>query len=143
MKKFSEAKAVVRLILDAKGLVKVRIFPGPILPENPNYCVVLTRYGGAGLDADGALDVIAWQVRSIGKQNNYDSAEEIADTIDDGFLNHFSSYVFPNPEDLNEKIWVPSITRVGGAPNPLLVDDADRTHFVCSYNASTQSALIN
>lgn len=143
MKKYVEAKALVRILLDAKGFTKTKIVPGPQLPENPDDCVVLTRYGGPGLDADGALDNVSWQVRVIGKQNNYESAEEIADTIDDGFLNHFSSYVQSDPDDASTKRWVPSIERVGGAPSPLLVDDADRTHFICSYNASTESALTN
>lgn len=140
MKKFREAKAVVRVILDAAGLVKVTIHPGPELPENPNNCVILTRYGGIGLEADGALDNVAWQVRSIGKQGSYESAEEIADAIDDGFMNHFSQYI-QFSMDPDDRRWVPSIQRVGGAPNPLLTDDAERTHFVCSYNVSTQSAL--
>lgn len=135
MRKYAEAKGLVRIILDAQNLTDTAIHPGPDIPEDPDNCVILTRYPGPGLDAEGALDVLGWQVRAVGKQGDYESAESIADFIDDGFLNFLSSYL---PDDGR---WVVTIARVGGAPSPLLVDDADRTHFVCSYYASVQTAL--
>lgn len=135
MKSFSAMKAEVRLILDAVNLQKVLVFPGPELPDIPDNCVVLTRYGGPGLDADGAIDDVSWQVRSIGRQNDYDSAETIADAIDIAFISHYSRHV--------GGVWVPRIRRVGGAPAPLMVDSGDRTHFVCSYVVSVELALPN
>lgn len=129
-------KAEIRLILDAANYPKVKIFPGPELPDVPGKYVLLTRYGGTGIEADGALDGISWQVRSVGGQMEDEvSAEGIADAIDIAFLSHYSRKVGNR--------WVASIQRVGGAPAVLMKDDADRTHFVCSYVASVELALSN
>jgi hypothetical protein len=136
MKKYSEMKAAVRVILDAAGFTEVPIYAGPELQDVPDEYVLLTRYGGPGIDADGAIDVVSWQVRSVGQQMEDDSsAEDIADAIDIAFLSHYSRLV--------GSTWVSSIQRVGGAPSSLAKDDADRTHFVCSYLVSVELALSN
>ena len=135
MKNYAAMKAEVRLVLDAAALQDVAIYPGPDLPDIPGKFVVLTRYGGPGLEMEGVFDARSWQVRSVGNQLDYESSETIADAIDIAFLSHFSRKI--------GDIWVPSIQRVGGAPAPLPVDDADRTHFVCSYVVSVELALPN
>lgn len=136
MKKYSDMKAAVRVILDAAGYLDVDIYPGPELPDIPGKYVVLTRYGGPGIELEGVLDAVSWQVRSVGWQMEDDeSAEGIADAIDIAFLSHYSRQV--------GSVWVAGIQRVGGAPSSLMKDEADRTHFVCSYIVSVELALSN
>lgn len=110
--------------------------PGPDLPDVPGRFTVLTRYGGPGEDLEGAMDGISWQVRVAGLQGDYNDAEAIADAYDVALLNILSS---DNPEGVH----VAGVQRVGGAPNPLLKDDADRWQFVCSYILHTELALNN
>lgn len=138
MRTFAVAKDFTREVMDLApdGLYeKVHIYPGPELPDDPGRFVMLTPYGGEGYEADGAIDARGWQVRVAGKQGDYDSAESLANWIDTIFTALPSSRV--------GGLWVTGIRRVGGAPNPLMLDDADRHHFVCSYMASVESALVN
>lgn len=133
MRKYSQVKAFVREILDGTGYPHVNIYPGPELQDDPGTYVLLTRYGGAGLEVDGAIDNFGWQVRVIGMQYDYDTAEGVADAIDIEFISTPSG-------DLNG-LHVVEINRVGGPPNVLMVDDGNRHHVVCSYLASVESAL--
>ena len=136
MRTYSKMKAEVRRILDAAGYEDVQIYPGPDVPDDyPGACVVLTRYGGPGLDVDGAMDDVSWQERSISKAFDPEYGEGIADAIDLAFLSHHSRDV--------DGVWVSEIRRVGGAPTALMTDDNDRTHYVCSHIVSTELALAN
>lgn len=136
MNTYTRAKAFVRQILDEANYSDVAVYPGPDLPDVPGAYVLLTSYGGPGLElGEGVLDGRSWQVRTVGEQMDYESAEGIANAIDIAFISRFSSDM--------DGAWVASIGRVGGAPNPLMTDDADRTHFVCSYVASVELALPN
>lgn len=135
MKTYTEMKAHIREILDDAGFETWTVFPGPDLPDVPGKFVVATPYGGPGLAQDGAIDQRSWQMRCVGLQNDYETAESVANAIDIAFISHYSRKVGTT--------WVPQIQRVGGAPNPLLVDDADRTHFVCSYIVDCAIALTN
>lgn len=110
-------------------------FPGPDLVDFPGKHVIWTRYGGPGLDDTDITDDISWQARVVGKQNDYNSAENAADALDVAFLSLYSQRI--------EGVWVSRVRRVGGAPNPLLKDDAERTHFIGSYIVSTELALAN
>jgi len=110
--------------------------PGPDLPDVPGRFTVLTRYGGPGEELEGVMDAISWQVRVAGLQDKYEDAESIADAYDVALLNIKSS---DNPGGVK----VAGVQRVGGAPNPLLKDDADRTQFICSYIIHTELALTN
>lgn len=133
MRTFEQMKAWTRPVLDRNNFRNTSIDPGPELPDTPDDSVIWTRYGGPGEDADGALDEISWQARCIGKQNDYNSAESLADAIDLNMISHFSSKV--------GDLWVSQIRRAGGAPASLLTDNAERTHFVCSYVVSVELAL--
>lgn len=135
MMTFGQMKDLTRAVLDAADLQSVAIYPGPSLPDNPDESVVWTPYGGPGLEAEGVLDGRSWQFRAIGRQGDYESAETIANVLDIAFISHFSSRI--------GELWVTSIVRVGGAPNPLTRDNGNRTHFVCSYVFSVESALPN
>lgn len=133
MNNYGRMKPFIREVLDATGNEKFQIYPGPELPDIPEPFVVCTRYGGPGMDADGAIDQISWQFRSVGPQANYDAAEAAADAIDIAMISHFSAYV--------GGVWVSEIQRVGGPPTSLMTDEADRTHFVGSYTVSVELAL--
>lgn len=133
--KFEKAKQITNFMLAGAGFENVKIVPGPKLPKLPNAYVMLTPYGGSGLIVDGALESQSWQVRTVGKQHDYGHAEDMATAIDIGFISFMSDYLFDT--------WVTSIQRVGGAPSPLMVDDAERTHFTCNYNIDSESALVN
>ncbi len=135
MNNYARMKAFTEAVLVQHGFTDATIHPGPALPDVPGRFIVWTRYGGTGLELEGVLDGKGWQSRVVGFQNDYTSAEEIADVIDTALLSHHSSYV--------EGVWVPEIRRVGGAPAALMEDDADRTHFVCSYIISHAMALAN
>lgn len=135
MKTFKQMKGFTRGVLDAHGMRDVQIHPGPELPDVPDRYVVWTPYGGPGLELEGVLDARSWQARVVGRQMDYDSAEEVAIVLDEALISHHSSRV--------GGLWVPEIQRVGGAPTALLTDDADRTHFVCSYIVSVEMALPN
>lgn len=135
MNTYARIKAWTREVLDNLGYDDVMIYPGPELPDIPNRYVVWSRYGGPGMELDGAMDAKSWQMRVVGKQDDYESAEEVADAIDIAMLSHVSSHV--------GGVWVSNVQRAGGAPAVQLVDDSDRTHFVCSYIVSVELALSN
>lgn len=135
MNNFEKMKAFTEEVLANASMPDVEVFPGPVLPDIPNRFVVWTRYGGSGLELEGVLDVKGWQFRAVGKQMDYTSAEEVADAIDIAMISHYSKKI--------GGVWVPEIRRVGGAPSALMEDEADRTHFTCSYLVSHAMALTN
>lgn len=136
MKSYAAIKAWTREILDNAGLSDVNIYPGPALPDQPKRYVVWTSYPGAGLEGgEHAIDNRSWQFRAVGRTDDYESTEEIANALDIALISHFTSTVH------GERVI--EVSRVGGAPSPLIVDDADRTHMVCSYIFGVESALTN
>lgn len=135
MRTFDQVKAWARPILDDADYDKVKQFPGPKLPDIPQAYIMWSRYGGPGLDDTDFMDDISWQARVVGRQNKYNEAETIADLIDVALLSIHSSHI--------GGVWVTRVQRVGGAPTVLEVDDADRTHFVCSYIIGTELALTS
>lgn len=135
MRTYTQMESWTRRIFDANGFRDAGIYPGPELRDTPNAYVIWTRYGGPGLILDGTADDRSWQARCVGRQGDYGSAEALADLIDLHMVSHYSSEV--------EGVWVSGIQRVGGAPTALLTDDAERTHFVCSYIVSVEMALLN
>lgn len=113
----------------------LEFYPGPNLPANTaNRFVLLTRTGGPGLETDGLIDVQGWQFRVASEQNNYDDGEDLAFDLDAIALNSGYSRSVGG-------VWMVDLYRAGSPPTMLLVDDAERTHFVASYLASVQSAL--
>lgn len=109
--------------------------PGPDMPDQPvDYVVNLTVDGGLGLQLDGVLDNVSWQVKVSGPQNLYTEAEELANHIDKTLLNL-------TPGRQPDGFLVASIYRVGGQPQQFDVDDAERTYFVCSYFFDVESGL--
>lgn len=111
----------------------VYFHPGPDDPDVSGAFVKLTRVGGAGLEVEGLVDMVEWQVESVGDQNDYDQAEDMADTMDQIVLGMQGKQIGGTK--------VISAWRTGSAPAPLLVDDAQRHHFACSYTLRVQSGL--
>lgn len=111
------------------------VFPGPVIPEYPKRLVVCTQISSPGLETDGLIDIVGWQVRSIGEQNNYQSAEDLALAIDAGIQG------LGNSQDV-QGLRLVTAYRSGGPPTPLMVDDAQRHHFVCSYLFGVYSAVV-
>ena len=139
MRTFKQMKARVREILDSAGYNDTLIYLGPDLRDYGGTYVLLTPYGGPGLDLEGVIDQRGWQVRCVGSQmddNDESTAEGIADAIDIAFISQHSQSI--------QGSWVVGVQRVGGAPASLNTnDDANRTHFVCSYTVSVELALPN
>lgn len=133
--KYADVKALAKSILGEE--YKGTIYPGPYEADIPGEHIIATGYGGPGEDTDGTMDNVSWQFRVIGKQNNYESAEDVAQRLDKGFLSWHSARMSEGGP------WLAGIQRSGGAPAPLLRDDSDRTHFVCSYIFSVELALAN
>lgn len=133
--KFSLLKNLIQERLpvywDDKG---VYFHPGPSDPDQPNgFVVVLSVDGGLGLQLDGVLDNWGWQVKTMGDQNLYDDAETLAHDIDKILMSWVSGK--------QDGVHVASIVRVGGPPQHLEFDSAERTAFVCSYLFDVESGL--
>lgn len=133
------------MILDfAKQMLQDRIdsylvvTSGPELPPSmPNRCVVMTLTGGPGtLTEEGAFEQISFQVRCIGEQNDYDSAEGLAFAVDRLFRAVPTQTI---PVADADPVRLLSLVRSGPPPSALMVDDADRHHFVASYIATVGS----
>lgn len=107
------------------GLV---VEPGPDLSDTSGRYLLLTASGGPGFTVDGHVDERGFQVRAVGEQGDYDDAEDLAFTID--------AIVTSTPSRRIGTSWVVEMSRVGSPPTPLLRDDAERTHFVCSYTVA-------
>lgn len=133
--KFSVVKNLIESRLpDVWTDKKVFFHPGPNDPDQPvDLAVVLTVDGGAGLQLDGVLDNISWQVRVRGAQNLYELTEDLALAIDRLLLSF--------PSGRQDGLHIASIYRVGGPPAQLELDSAERTQFVCSYFFDVESGL--
>lgn len=140
MRTFAEMNTLLRNILDPEPnefteAAGWKVYPGPKLPDIPGSFILASAYGGPGEDLEGVLDGRAWQIRCVGPQTIYTDVEAVANVIDIAFLSWL-------PQDVSVTK-VTSIQRVGGAPAALMVDEAERVHFVCSYVLSVGLALSN
>lgn len=113
----------------------VFIGPGPDDRQTPpGRFVLATMVGGPGLNTDDLFDGTSYQIMVAGEQNDYDDAEGLAFAIDAIFVNAHSQHVGGK--------WMTTITRQGGPPAPLNVDDADRWRFTASYIFDVRSAVV-
>ena len=111
--------------------------PGPdrdALDLSPASLLLLTIGPGAGLSTEGAFDRPSVQVRAIGEQSDYASAEKLAFDVDTGFV------LLDHSQSVGGR-WFLSMVRSGGGPALLLKDDADRYHFTCNYIYETEARL--
>lgn len=132
--RYSQLRDLIQPHID-EHFPRTPISVGPELPEHASQCVVLSPFGGGGEQVDGLIEATGWQVRAIGKQNSYESAEDLAWSIDT-FLRRIRSGRYGG-------IYIVEIPRLGNPPTTLMVDDADRHHFVCSYMPTVESALAS
>lgn len=101
------------------------------LPQQPDAVVIITQTGGQGLQSDGVLDDVDFQLRFRGAQRDEDSAELMAWTVD--------QMLVPPPGQpplgpgLVGSQFVSRIERAQGPPRYLTRDSAQRTHIVCYY----------
>ena len=108
--------------------------PGPatnIITQDlsPGMMVIISIGSGPGYDMEKVFDRVMVQIRAIGNQQDYTSAESLAYDIDRqmGDLNGPTATRWINGKRILE------INRAGGAPTLLLLDDAERHHFTCNY----------
>jgi len=134
MIRYSHLRNYLQSYLTSLGYDPLPTFnPGPgedanAVDVSPGRLVLLSKLPGAGLSVEYAFDRPAFQVRVAGKQGDYDDGEKLAEDCDTGLLKvDHSQYL--------EDVWVTSIVRAGGNPALLLIDDADRYHFTCTYIA--------
>lgn len=113
----------------------VGYYPGPDDPGQPvDLMVVASIDGGLGLQLDGVLDNVSWQIKVMGNQNIYADAEQLAEDIDKVFMSF-------SPGQTVAGLRIITIYRVGGPPSHFIVDSAERTQFVCSYYFDVESGL--
>jgi hypothetical protein len=120
------------LLVDYLGDPMLVVEPGPDDPIVPGKWVKITREVGPGLNTESMFEQILFSVEVAGEQENYNSAEDLAFEVDRFFLRQTRQKV--------GGVLVLSWTR-GGGPQPLLIDNARRWHFACSYTLDVQSAL--
>ena len=110
--------------------------PGPptaqiIMKTTPDALVVLTVGNGIGRDHDGAFDSPFLVVRVVGPQGDYDAAETLALDLDK-MLDVGGNTLIGSARALY-------ITRTGGQPQLIDLDDGDRYHFQTTYIVKVQS----
>jgi hypothetical protein len=113
------------------------VAPGPASDEmmqkiSPDEIVFMTVGGGAASTVEGLFDNPFITVRTIGAQNDYQSAEDLAWYMDKGLL------AIPDNGYMGEARIKP-VARTGGVPALLSQDNASRYHFICSYIVETQA----
>lgn len=116
--------------LVAQGFPGVPSLDGK-LPAGPDKVIVCTRTGGPGLSLEGLIDNVSFQLRSRGGQNDPNSAETLAWTVDEMLVPPPLSP--PLTHGMVGSQYVVQVQRVGGPPSFLLLDSARRVHLTCDY----------
>ena len=129
--RFSTLRSLIEQFKIEASVDGFDIYPGPDDPRVPTSYILLTAYEGPGLNTDDLFDAQSWQIKVVGEQYNYESGESVSGLLD-RYLRRLHSGWYGGQ-------WVTSIYRSGGSPSPLLVDDANRTHFVCSFIVDVDS----
>ncbi|SRR6266550_556331 len=116
------------------------IAPGPVsaqrlLKLSPQSIVFLILGSGAGLTTEQLFDQLMVTVRVVGRQNDYDYAEQLSLDVDFVLLQVSGNTQIGATQTL-------SINRTGGRPALLDYDTSDRYHFTGSYIAEAASSLI-
>lgn len=110
------------------GVVDVPVYPGPYLKEMPDLQAVVTTISGPGESMDGLADTPGFQLRFQGNQNSTRSPEDVALRADRLIMRA------PLPTEAAPGVWLMPVTRSGGRPAPLAIDDnGDRIAFTCTY----------
>lgn len=115
------------------------VSPGPgtsddVLDAVPGQLVALTHASGGPFTNELLFDQPFFQATSVGPQNDYDGAEQLAYDVDRSFCQ------VDTPRNIGG-LRVLYIARVGGAPSLLRQDQAQRSHFVATYRWHVESGL--
>lgn len=106
------------------------IHPGPYNERTakvtPQSLVFATVGNGLGLTTETLYDRVMVTVRALGPQNMYDPAEALAHDLDRLLLDVANGHSLGAARTLY-------VHRAGGAPNLVLLDDAERYHFQATY----------
>ncbi len=107
---------------------------GPLsgLHESPDRVIAIMRQGGRAPDDEGHLYTVTFRVEARGAQRDYDSAEVLADEIDDVLLDA------PMPQMIGG--W--RVVAIGALlrPTPVGVDSAERWTLNASYEIQVPAA---
>lgn len=125
-------RALLELLRDFLGDQLLVIEPGPDDPDTAGRFIKVTPGPGLGLTTEMLFDQVTYQVEAVGTQGSYDDAESLAWRVDQFFLRFESQIVDGSRVNPGGRT---------GNPNVLLVDNARRWHFACSYTLHVQSAL--
>lgn len=120
-------------LVDDPANRKIVFNPGPATNQmlqklSPQAIVFISIGGGAGLTTEQMFDRPFIGIRVVGRQNDYDGAEELANVIDLSLLKRDTSGMVGSTYTLY-------ITRTGGRPQVVEYDVANRYHFSCTYIA--------
>ena len=128
------ADALGAFLHDMGLAAAVPVYDGPDLPDDPGAMLVITMLPGAGFLMEQALDAPAFQVRTVGPQGNPEAASALAKAVDGAFTAEVWPRTLMDPET-GESRRVVIVHRSGGGPAQDRVDNAQRTHWVCTYVA--------
>lgn len=140
MLRISDVETYLKSFLTGIGYNPLPVFsagPGAnddALDESPDRLVLLSFGSGAGMSNEYVFDNPALQVRTAGKQMDYNDAEQLAFDVDKGLLKYDHSMFMGT-------VWITSIQRAGGNPALLLKDNGDRYNFTCTYIVGAQAGL--
>lgn len=112
---------------------KVAVIDGPDIPSDPGVMLVVTWLPGAGHNAEGMLDLPAFQIRTVGPQGNRDAAKGLAERVDVELTLRIGNW----PALVGGR-YVVVVARSAGAPAMDRKDAANRTHYVCTYVATVE-----
>lgn len=135
----TELAALRTLSDDAKYSPVPPINPGPAsnapLQKISSQMIVFATVGaGAGLTMESLFDRPFITIRAIGLQQDYESAETLAQDIDRILLTRRAGGTIGSAKVLY-------VTRTSGAPALLEQDLANRYHFTCDYITETQTGF--
>lgn len=130
-----EVVALVESLRVPAGAATVPVIKGPQLPPNPGRFVLVSSTSGPGLDSEEIVDTQGFQLRVVGDQHDYESAEDLAWNLDREIIR------FGAHSKMVDDTWVVSIKRAGSAPSVLEQDEAFRWHLVCTYNVQAESRV--
>lgn len=123
----------------------IEVNPGPPtyegVADTVNRAVVITVGGGPGLFLEEVFDRVLVSIDTAGDQSDPRSAEDLAMLVDQQMLALDRPRDVAADDDPGDKIRVLAVTRAGGRPTPVAVDDGDRTHLACSYIWQVQSGV--
>lgn len=129
---YSDVEAFIKAGLTEAGISPMPLIdPGPfsipgLQKKSPNAMVFATVGNGAGLTLEQLYDQVFITIRVLGRQNDYDSAEQLALALDKMFL-------AVNQPRMIGSTRVLYITRSGGAPQLVDYDASQRYSFQTTY----------